>query len=341
MILDELTYEQCIAQGVGPLVFPSRLEKGIDPANSVRMKAVCLQNMQAQVKLSHTLSVAWNALEKAGIKAVLMKGAGLAAFYAEPQMRQWGDVDLYVGTDHYHPACAVLRQTFPDALKFDEELDHYKHYNLIADGISIEVHRVSMGLQHPVDVRRYARMEREGMGHAQGLEIGGLKVRVPESTFNALFVFFHAWEHMMTQGANVRQLCDLKLLLHHEAARIDRVRLERMLSELHLTDVWQLFMYIIVTYLDLPKEEAPLFTTSCAQRAERLLNDLLNGQLVERHATSQAPKGRFARKWHTMQERMMNARRIGQYSPSYARHIVATIWLSGLGRLFAKDRHWE
>ena len=135
MILDELTYEQCIAQGVGPLVFPSRLEKGIDPANSVRMKAVCLQNMQAQVKLSHTLSVAWNALEKAGIKAVLMKGAGLAAFYAEPQMRQWGDVDLYVGTDHYHPACAVLRQTFPDALKFDEELDHYKHYNLIADGI--------------------------------------------------------------------------------------------------------------------------------------------------------------------------------------------------------------
>ena len=188
MILDELTYEQCVAQGVGPLVFPERLEKGIDPANSMRMKAVCLQNMQEQVKLRYTLEKAWTALTKAGIQPVLMKGAGLAALYPSPERRAWGDIDLFVGKANYHPACAVMRETFPDALKFDEELDHYKHYNLIADGVSIEVHRVTMGLQHPIDAARYARFEREGMRAAEPLNDG---IRVPEATFNALFVMMH------------------------------------------------------------------------------------------------------------------------------------------------------
>ena len=159
MILDELTYEQCMQQGVGPMVFPARLEKGIDPANSLRMKAVCLQNMQEQVKLGHTLAVAWRALEEAGIRAILMKGAGLAALYPDPSMRQWGDIDLYVGKEQYHPACAAMRKAFPKALKFDEELDHYKHYNLIADGVSIEVHRVTMSMTHPIDAKRYEKME--------------------------------------------------------------------------------------------------------------------------------------------------------------------------------------
>lgn len=148
------------------MVFPARLEKGLDPANSARMKMVCVHNMQQQVKLQHTLSLAWTALTKAGIRPVLMKGAGLAALYPDPSYRTWGDIDLFVGIDQYHPACAVMRDTFPNALKFDEELDHYKHYNLIADGISIEIHRVSIGFQHPIDACRYAKMEAFGMGHA-------------------------------------------------------------------------------------------------------------------------------------------------------------------------------
>ena len=104
------------------------------------------------------------------------------------------------------------------ALKFDEELDHYKHYNLIADGISIEVHRVSVGFQHPIDERLYAKMEHFGAEHAEPLTVSGLEVRVFEPTFNALFVMLHSWEHMITQGANVRQLCDLAFLLHRYAA---------------------------------------------------------------------------------------------------------------------------
>ena len=350
MILDELTYEQCLRQGVGPMVFPARLEKGIDPTNSMRMKAVCMQNMQTQAKLQIVLERAWKALEKAGIKPVLMKGAGLAALYPDPSMRQWGDIDLFVGKEQYHPACAVMRETFPGALKFDEELDHYKHYNIIADGVSIETHRVSVSFSHPIDERRYAKMEAFGVKHASELVIGDLRLQIFEPTFNALFVFLHSWEHMMSSGASIRQLCDLALLLHKYKEAIDARLLRKWLKALHLYDVWQLYAYNLVQSLGYPRDEVLFYTESVAARAEKMMADLLAGRMDERlkdagakgeEKKGETPKNRYLRKIHTMQERMRNARRIGQYSPEYARHMKATILLSGLARLFAKDRHWE
>ena len=326
------------------MVFPERLEKGERPHDEcVRMKTVCLQTMQQHVHLQHVLRTAWRALVQAGIQPVLMKGAGLAALYAEPHHRAWGDIDLFVGKDQYHPACAVMRDTFPDALKFDEELDHYKHYNLIADGISIEIHRVSVGLQHPVDALRYARFERFGMTHGQRIDIQGLEVKVPEPTFNALFVFMHSWEHMMTQGANLRQLCDLALLLHHYRDTIDAPRLKHYLKSLHLFDVWQVYMCILVDNSLLAQNEAVLYerTPERTMRAKRLYEDLLHGKMVAPKSNEQAPKNRLVRKVFTMRERLRNALRMMPYSPAYARHMMAETLLHGMLRLFAKDRHWE
>jgi len=332
----------CVRQGTGPLVFPMMLERADVPKPAqMIMRGVCVQTMQQHVQLQHTLQTAWLALTKAGIRPVLMKGAGLAALYPEPQQRQWGDIDLFVGKDQYHPACAVMRDTFPKALKFDEELDHYKHYNLIADGVSIEMHRVTVGWQHPVDERRYARMEARGVHNTRTLSIGDGTFEVFEPTFNALFVFVHAWEHMMTAGANLRQLCDLALLLHHRAEAIDRKQLRHDLSALRLMDVWQLYMYLLVEHLGLPETEAPFFTRGCAVRAERLLSDLLDGSRKPKDKSTQAPANRIARKFHTMQERLRDAAHVKAYSPAYGRHLVWTTMLHGARRFFAPDRHWE
>lgn len=329
-------------QGTGTLVYPAVLaQEDLSYYARVQMKSACAHTMQQQVHIHHIFGQAWQALENAGIRAVLMKGAGLAALYAEPQLRTWGDIDLFVGKEQYHPACAVMRETFPDALKFDEELDHYKHYNLIAEGVSIEVHRVSIGLQHPLDERRYARIEEYGMQHAQTIELDGISVRVPEPTFNALFVFMHAWEHKLSLGANVRQLCDLALVLHHYHSTIDVERLTKWLRALHMTDVWQLYMGILVEHLGVPHDEAPLYTERVALRVRLLLEGILKGgRLVER-ADNEASKNRFVRKFHTMQERLQEVRLVRRYSSEYARHLTATVLVHGLQRLFAKDRHWE
>ena len=127
-------------QGTGALVYPSVLaDNSLSSYARVQMKSFCLHTMQTQAHMTIQLKTVWQALEKAGIRPVLMKGAGLAAYYPSPEQRQWGDIDLFVGKEQYHPACAAIREAFPKALKFDEELDHYKHYNIIADGSSITI----------------------------------------------------------------------------------------------------------------------------------------------------------------------------------------------------------
>jgi len=335
----------CVQQGTGPLVFPLLLQQGMTLAQADRqqMKAVCVQTMQQQVRLAYTLKTACEALTNAGIRPVLMKGAGLAAYYAEPNRRAWSDIDLFVGKEQYHAACAVMRQTFPKALKFDEELDHYKHYNLIADGISIEMHRVSMSLAHPRDHYAYDRIERFGMSaqHVRPLRLDGVEVTVPEPTFNALFVCMHSWEHVLSEGACLRQFCDLALLLHQEAKTIDRARLKRWLRRLSMTDVWRLYMTVLVDYLGLRPDEAPLYDRYHGTQAERLINDLLGGRLTSIKEERTAPSNRWRRKVHTMQQRLRNAQRIAPYSNAYARHMRAETILHGATRLFAKDRHWE
>lgn len=176
------------------------------------------------------------------------------------------------------------------------------------------------------------------------LVLNGLEVTVFEPTFNALFVFMHSWEHMMTNGASLRQLCDVSLLLHHYADRIDRKRLGRWLRALHLTEVWQLYMTICVRHLGLQETKAPFYSTDerIVANADQLLKALLEGRMREIRSIDSVPaKNRFVRKWYTMKLRMRNADRIGQFSPAYARHLRTGIILSGLGRLFAKDRHWE
>ena len=333
-------------QGIGPLVFPERLAVSGDglrvtEEQRVQMKMVCMHTIQQQVKMQHVFEQAWQALEQAGIEAVVLKGVGLAAFYPSPEQRAWSDIDLFVGNEQYHAAARVMRDTFPEALKFDEELDHYKHYNLIADGVSIEVHRVSVSLNHPRDVRRYARMEYEGVRNAHTLQIADLRLQILEPTFNALFVFLHSWEHMLTAGGNVRQIYDLAFLLQHYQGQLDTLRLKRWLKALRLLEPWQLYMYMIVHELGMDAATVLFYSDKVAVRAEALWTDLIAGRMVAPKADTPAPKNKFARKWHTMQERMLNAERIRQYSPAYARHMREGIWLSGLGRLFAKDRHWE
>ena len=331
----------CTEQATGPLVFPTMLRESAVPEGlRMQMKAICARTMQQQVKLRHTLSVAWQALTAAGISPVLMKGASLAALYRDASLRTWSDIDLYVGKTQYHPACAALRETFPEALKFDEELDHYKHYNLIADGVSIEVHRVTAALPHPTDDRRYVRMEAYGTANGERMAVNGLEVRVFEPTFNALFVFLHAWEHMLTKGACVRQFCDLALVLHQYAPRIDRKRLKRDLERLHLMEIWRVYMGAIVQYIGLDAAEAPFYSEAYAARAERLMTDLLTGPVAEK-VSEDAPKNRWLRKIHTMRQRIHETQRLRPYSASYARHMQAGVLLRGALRLFAKDRHWE
>jgi hypothetical protein len=171
-----------------------------------------------------------------------------------------------VGQKQYHKACAVLRGAFPEAKHPEEEFEFLKHYNFVFGDTVLEMHRVSMTFAHPRDRKYYEQLEEQYLTQDGPIfEIEGQRITTPEETFNVFFTFLHAWHHFVETGMNMKQLCDVAVLLHVKRQVINIKQLHEMLRKLYLLEVWQLFMYIIVDYLGLPQKECPFYTDQCKE----------------------------------------------------------------------------
>ena len=327
-------------QGTGPLVYDQLLKlKDVDISADLRMqmKQQCLQSMMLQQSMAKLLIQAWKALEKAEIQPVLLKGFGLAQYYPQPHLRQWGDMDIYVGKVNYHKACGVLRDTFPGVKHMAEEGDDYKHYNFEFGHTVLELHRVSMTFAHPRDRRYYEFLDecyltKEG----PSFEIDGELITTPEETFNIFFVFLHAWHHFIETGMNMKQLSDIAILLHTHKGDIDIERLHEMITRLYLMEAWQQVMWIMVHHLGVPQEECPYYTKKCSKQAERLFEQILiEGSSYRKEEVNAEGAFYLRRKWLTYQLRLDDSRRVRPYAPRYARHMVVADFLHGVERVLA------
>lgn len=324
-------------QGTGPLVFDQLLKlKDVEIPAILRMqmKQQCMMSMMQQSTMLPTLGQAWKAFEKAGIQPVLLKGFALAQHYPQPHLRQWGDIDLYVGQKQYHDACAVLREAFPEAKHPKEEFEFLKHYNFVFGDTVLEMHRISMAFAHPRDRKYYERLEEQYLTkEGPQIDLEGVTITVPEDTFNLFFTFLHAWHHFFETGMNMKQICDIAVLLHAKHDTIDRERLKEMLTKLHLMEVWQLIMYIIVNHLSLSQEEAPFYTEACKERAELLFERILKeGSSRKTEKIDAEGVSYLKRKWITLQLRMADSRMVKPYAPDYARHMMIGDILHGIER---------
>ena len=347
-------------QGTAPLVYDQLLKADslLPDEALMQLKQACMQNMMMQQEMKGVLATAWDALSNGGVQPVLLKGFGLANLYPQPHLRQWGDIDIYVGADGYHTAADVLRKTFPDSPCFEEEEEYFKHWNINIGNTAIEAHRVSAVLVHPCDMRLWQRLERDAMAKAEDIDAEGMKLRIPEYRFNILFVFLHSWHHFTESGsATMKQLCDLALLLHsasllpHTSSLLPlpssllplTLYLRHHLRRLRLTQVWQAYAYIMVTYLGLPADRCPLYTPKAAKRGERLLSRIINPTHYTRHTKHHTPHNILLRKLSTLRNKIHDSLQTWDMSPIYALHDIMGKILEGLGRLLRGEvnRKWE
>jgi len=227
-------------------------------------------------KMARVLSKLLKTLTDNGINAVLLKGLGVASNYREPSLRESGDIDLYVGVEDYRRAFDVLAPlSDPDKeLLFEAES---KHSHIDINGIPVEIHRYCAVLP-----RRYNAFFQNvaEKGLHEGTELITLadvemKVRIPEPTFNAFFLFEHLWQHLVTEGVGLRQVCDWTMFLHANAGRIDKERLVSILEPLDLLRAWRVIGRIAVDVLGLPEEEMPLIANLPSKKVEKVVEMMM------------------------------------------------------------------
>lgn len=326
------------------------LQQHIDTPYTPTLRVNTFATLQRQVRLNRLAAEVITLLQNHGIKAVLMKGYGLSLLYPDPDMRSFGDVDIYVGEKNYLQAARIVTDAFPDNY-WHSALHGGIHYIMCLDekcDRTLELHRVTMEFADKAGNQAFQAYTEHAMEEPLPIvSVGETDVSVPRAAYNALYVFMHAWHHFGSTGVGFRQLGDWALAVHH-ACQIatpqewaETVRdIQTVLDALHMTTVWQTFGHVLIHTLGLPQEEFPLYTELYQQRAQRLTRQLLRDghgyrpahqhlsdmALMRRFPWQRPEKGRVLQVMSTACRLFFNAWQMGKFFPRYAWHeLCATI----------------
>ena len=240
-----------------------------------KLKMIPVQNLGSHNLLNSSLIKVVSTLREAGVESVLLKGQGIARYYPVPELRQCGDIDLYVGQENYARAYDAL---LPVVSGIDDKsaLEVGKHFHAEMGIVTVEVHRYvsqdSFRKQNEI-LQRYAN---EGVTKdLKVFDFGGVPVNTPSDNFNAFFIFYHLWHHFMTGGIGLRQFCDWMMILHacHGSLSVDY--LESILTEMRLLRPWKALGCVLVDYLGLPADEMPLYDPRLSRKSARILKRVL------------------------------------------------------------------
>ena len=324
-------------------------------AFSVWLKAHCIitpfdkqlhanmyMTMQRQVRQNYLAIDVINLLALHNIPATLIKGYSLSVLYPDPDTRDFGDVDIYVGEANYLHAVEIVTAAYPNA-HWHSSMHGGIHYILVIDENSdrvIELHRVTMEFH---DKRANALYQNftslQLTTNTSTIDIYGNTISIPDATYNALYVFMHAWHHFEGRGVGFRQLADWALCLQqaHQQSSTQEWKLlthdiHQILSALHMKTAWQTFGHILINELHLPEEAFPLYTTRYQNRAKRLLRQILRDghggrpaafnikeiALMRRFPIERPSQYRVLQKAYTCSRLLFNAYQMGKFFPDLA-----------------------
>lgn len=251
------------------------LRKKIPQAFCRRLKDFAIRNYSSHARLNNTLIQIVSELDNHGVHSVLLKGQGLARCYPVPELRQCGDIDLYVGDEN---AGKVYDLLMPVADHIDPkgEINLSKHFHVTIGALPVEIHRYSDVQPFEWQDKIYQAYADEGLSSdLHPLDFSGVLVNTPSDNFNAFYIFNHLWHHFRAEGVGLRQLCDWMMFLHKHHDVISSEYINNIVSGMDLLVPWKTFGCVLVDYLGLPQEEFPLYDSSYSFKARRLLKVIM------------------------------------------------------------------
>ena len=161
----------------------------------------------------------------AGLHPVVMKGQSVAAYYAHPELRTSGDIDLYFPPEEYPKALSLLGG--------DVAPDGSRHIR--RSGIDIDIHDRYFDLHCAADKLP--------------------AVGTPEATI--LLLSSHILKHAIGPGVGLRQCCDLAAAWRALAHSINATSMREVFRRTGTYRWNRLLFSFLAEYLDLPNTIFP------------------------------------------------------------------------------------
>ncbi len=199
-------------------------------------------------------------LHETGIKAVLLKGQGIAQCYAKPLWRSSGDVDLLLDEENYKKAKELL---LPMASEAGKEFEYDQHQSLTIGAYTVELHGSQRsGLSDRMDevIDEVQRDVCEN-GKVRTWINGNVPINLPAPDEDVILVFTHFLKHFYKGGIGLRQICDWCRLLWTYRDTLNYGLLKSRISTMGLISEWKAFAAFAVDYLGMPVDAIPLYSS--------------------------------------------------------------------------------
>lgn len=309
----------------------------LNEADKAGLKRFVMSNLTTGQMLNNALINIVLELRKYGIEPVLLKGQGVAKYYPMPELRQCGDIDVYVGQDNFAKACEVIGEmSSPEDHQGD--IPSLKHFHTRIGHAFIEIHRYTDVYWPKRYDRVYQKISDAGM-HSDlvPLDFAGVPVMSPSVDFNVFFIFNHFWHHFIADGVGLRQLCDWVRLMHANHGKINLDYLSDVLGKMRLIKEWQVFGYIAVNTLGLPADEMPFYEPKYKKTADKVLElIMLEGNFgMENRKDYKRPKGYVAGKWYSFKRRFGRNLRVLSIFPMESLRHITKVFICGIGVMFS------
>ena len=293
------------SQKTVPLIGDAFARCGCDPGGRAAhlLSSIMATTVYNRSMLEREIADICSMLDGHGIRAVLLKGQGLARWYPSADLRECGDIDLWVPEKDYARACELLLEFEQGLGEVSVSQKSEKHFRVQRRYVVVELHRRAEVLSSARRDAFYSAVELEGlMSGVVMQDFCGVQVATPADTFNAFYVFLHAWNHFTGFGVGLRQVCDWALLLHARGRELQVGVLQGWLEELGLMRAWQVFGALAVDCLGMPAGEMPFYSARYARRGRRLLRLILReGNFgKERSVRKNRPRRALERKARTV-----------------------------------------
>ena len=262
---------QALSGLVGDVLLSHEEARDVLPPKLVAMfQDVPKSNMGMHVQMNRVLQLVVMTLTQNGIVPVLLKGQGLAKYYPTPELRQCGDIDIYVGEDNYEKAYDAI---LPIVTEIDPRANiwNWMHFDAKVGTVMIEVHQKADYMHSHKNAKIYREFMLNGLTKDLcPVKFGNLEVMTPNDTYNAFYVFYHLWRHFTTSGVGLRQFCDWTCFLHAHVGKLDLPYLKKMLVDLGFMKPWQVLGCFLVKDLGLPKEEFPFYDEKYLSKVDKV-----------------------------------------------------------------------
>lgn len=143
-----------------------------------------------------------------GLRSCVLKGQGTAMLYPWPEVRQSGDIDLWVDGGH-REVVPLLRRMW----KVPKVFYHHAEVCGLPDKVSLEVHFRPSWMNSPfanARLQRYFRQEAPLQFENPAIGKGYNK---PTTAFDCVYALVHIYRHLLQEGVGMRQLMDYHFIL--------------------------------------------------------------------------------------------------------------------------------